>query len=353
MRLAGLFLTRSCVMLMAGMLAPRASGQRYAVADLGSLDAGSAVNVSYASGINSFGDVVGSSYVGMSLHAYLWTKPEGMTDLGTLGGANSIAYAINNSGTVVGQTDLANKDTHAFFWTMPGGMQDLGTLGGSESVAFGINELGQIVGESYPANGAGPHAFLWTQGNGMQDLGTLGGSSSHAYGINNRGEVVGASSIPGDSNIHAFVWSKARGMRDLGTIKSYNPSYAYGINDLGDAVGYAGTTDPFTDTFGFLWDPGARLKPLGSLDGGTQSFAYGINLTGEIVGSFNSASGSPHAFRWTTTKGMQDLNRLIGSKSGWILNQANAVNSVGQIVGSGPVLIDGNYTNHAFLLTPR
>jgi hypothetical protein len=49
---------------------------------------------------------------------------------------------------------------------------------------------------------------------------------------------------------------------------------------------------------------------------------------------------------------MQDLNLLISKNSGWILTQANALNVVGQITGSGPVLINGNYTNHAFLLTP-
>lgn len=36
-----------------------------------------------------------------------------ITDLGTLGGTNSQAVAINDSGQVVGQSDLASGDTHA------------------------------------------------------------------------------------------------------------------------------------------------------------------------------------------------------------------------------------------------
>jgi len=350
MKSASGFLTSFSLMLM---LTPLAASQTYTVTDLGSLDAGGVVDVSYANGINRFGHVVGSSYTALSLHAYLWTKPQGMQDLGTLGGSTSIAYAINGSGTVVGQADLANGDQHAFSWTQSGGMQDLGTLGGHESAAFGINDAGQIVGESYPANGVAPHAFLWSKEHGMQDLGTLGGNTSEARAINNVGQVVGDSAITGGVNTHAFFWSQSSGMVDLGTMKSYDPSYAYGVNDIGRVVGYSGVTQLFTYTYGFLWTQNKGLKPLGFLEGGIQSFAFGINFFGEVAGSFNDSQGFSYAFSWTESGGMQDLNKQIPANSGWILSQASAINVGGQIVGSGPVLINGNYTNHAFLLTPQ
>ena len=53
---------------------------------------------------------------------------------------------------------------------------DLGTLGGAGSIAFGINKNGQIVGQSLTAQTQN-HAFLWSAGV-MTDLGTLGGRSS-------------------------------------------------------------------------------------------------------------------------------------------------------------------------------
>ena len=51
-----------------------------------------------------------------------------IVDLGTLGGATSVALGINNLGQVVGGADLATGFRHAFLWD-DGVMTDLGTLG--------------------------------------------------------------------------------------------------------------------------------------------------------------------------------------------------------------------------------
>src|SRR4249919_1854436 len=71
---------------------------------------------------------------------------------------------------------------------------DLGTLGGSESYAAAINAKGQVVGWAN-TKAKGPygeieHAFLWENGR-MRDLGTLGGRNSNALAINERGQIVG------------------------------------------------------------------------------------------------------------------------------------------------------------------
>ena len=84
---------------------------------------------------------------------------------------------------------------HAALW-QNGTITDLGTLGGATSVAYGINASGQIVGSAQTANGRS-RAFLWKSGT-MSNLGTLGDSFIHsdAYGINARGQVVGYSTQP-------------------------------------------------------------------------------------------------------------------------------------------------------------
>ena len=74
-----------------------------------------------------------------------------------------------------------------------GVVRDLGTLGGATSLAFGHNDRGQIVGRSRTANGE-QHAFVYDQGV-MQDFGTLGGDLSTARAINSQGWIVGGSRL--------------------------------------------------------------------------------------------------------------------------------------------------------------
>src|SRR2546427_393861 len=104
-----------------------------------------------------------------------------VTDLGTLGGDVSRAFAINALGQVAGTSTSASGAPRAFLWAN-GVMQDLGTLGGRFSSAHAINDLGQVAGNSLTSSGAG-HAFLWANGV-MQDLGSLGGDESAPIAMN-------------------------------------------------------------------------------------------------------------------------------------------------------------------------
>src|SRR5262245_24796014 len=102
-----------------------------------------------------------------------------VTDLGvTAGFDNSYASGINQAGHVAGYETSTAGGLHAFLWRN-GAMTDLGTLGGAISYAFAVNDSDQVVGTSQTgaldANG-NPifHAFLWQNG-AMTDLGALAG----------------------------------------------------------------------------------------------------------------------------------------------------------------------------------
>jgi probable HAF family extracellular repeat protein len=126
-----------------------------------------------------------------------------ITDLGTLGGNNSRAVAINGRGQVIGSSRTRSDADHAVLWEN-GKMRDLGTFGGPGSEPTAINDKGQVIGsaDTEVMGNEGnhpdyiPHAFIWQSGK-MRDLGTLGGSGrssvsgSGAWGVNERGQVVG------------------------------------------------------------------------------------------------------------------------------------------------------------------
>ena len=75
-------------------------------------------------------------------------------------------------------------------------MKDLGTLGGTNSSAFAINDSGQVVGQASTSDGA-QHAFLY-QNEKMIDLGTRTHPDQNgnvwsldtARGINNNGQII-------------------------------------------------------------------------------------------------------------------------------------------------------------------
>jgi probable HAF family extracellular repeat protein len=67
---------------------------------------------------------------------------------------------------VMGSTGHANAQGYA--------IQDLGTLGGRDSWATALNGAGQVVGYAHTARGL-QHAFLWRHGQ-LLDLGTQVGA---------------------------------------------------------------------------------------------------------------------------------------------------------------------------------
>ena len=113
----------------------------------------------------------------------------------------------------MGQSDLAGDSTlHAFTWTKEDGMQDIGTLpGDTASAAFGTNDLDQVVGGScVDATFNSCRAFLWQDGV-MTDLNTLVKPGSTplylVFGndINSRGEIAFYTFDQNNGEFHAAM----------------------------------------------------------------------------------------------------------------------------------------------------
>ena len=145
---------------------------------------------------------------------------------------NGLATDVNNQGQVVGYHST-NQGTRAFLWSN-GTLQNLGTLGGGDSRAFAINETGQVVGQSTRADGPW-HAFLWQNGT-MQDLGALNADVSVATDIDNQGRVVGYTEVIG-AQTRAFLWQNGQ-MKRPGNLIGYSTANA--IDSKGRIVGAFG-----------------------------------------------------------------------------------------------------------------
>jgi probable HAF family extracellular repeat protein len=324
-------------------LAPLASASiQYSVTDLGAL---SSDTQSYATGINNLGQVSGYSigFDGPANHYHAWLYSNGaLTRLGTLGGPQSQAFGVNDSGQVIGTSTTATSGlTRAFLYTN-GSMQDLGDLGGGQTFASGVNNSGQVVGYSFDSS-FNTHAFLYDSG-GLHDLGTFGGNSSRANAINNFGQAVGFATYPSGRG-PAFLYDGS--LHDLGTLGGGNGSTGLGINDHGQVVGISGVAGE-SNTHAFLYSDGV-MSDLGTLAGSTSPTPYSINNLGEVVGYADFRNGY-RAFLYSGGN-LYNLNDLIDPSLGVTIAQAQGINDSGQIATWG--WVGGSASQiHAYLLTP-
>ncbi|ONI84728.1 hypothetical protein ALI22I_29915 [Saccharothrix sp. ALI-22-I] len=110
--------------------------------------------------LNERGDVVGwtTEFSGVR-KATLWPGGGKPVDLGVPG--PSEAVAVNERGDVIGWTSADNPDApRAFLWRA-GKVSYLGSLGGAHSLPVALNDRGTIVGESTTADGT-LKAVKWT-----------------------------------------------------------------------------------------------------------------------------------------------------------------------------------------------
>ena len=327
-------------------------------------------------------------------------------DLGTLGGDSATAYAINESGQVVGAADTGGKNpaSHATLFSGTGrSNKDLGTLGGTASYATAISSDGRIVGMADNSDNSPSTCLYGKTTNENVDLGLLpGASGGHAdeevfasvNGVNADGIIVGSSPSAPSFVIHATIFTGNTNI-DLGTLPggANMISGAYAINDRGEIVGGANTITSINDTiFGVshaaMFDGSGGVTDLGIVGGasyaaaisksgeyivggdgyhhaalfgsnnidlgtlgGASSYTTGVNDSGQIVGYSYTADGQiTHGFLYTAVGGMADLAAMVDTSLGYTITRAVGINNLGQIAANAT---DKKGKNRAVLLIPR
>ena len=276
-----------------------------------------------------------------------------ITDLGTLGGATSFAYAINNNGDIVGTADTdAAGDSHAFLRPSGGANRDLGTLAlGTTSTAFALNTTNpiEVVGESTTTiDGVFlTHAFFY-DGTRMTDLNTINAitGNSHAKGINNAGAVTGFSNYIDRTYdpVHAFRYQNGT-MTDLGTVQSGDNSNGNAIDNsapnpivvgASQKFSYPGCSQP--NYHALEWQNSVKTD-LGTVTGGHESHAFGINASGQVTGDSSNGdvgpcyNAPPHAFLYDSSWNVS-MKQLDANVSWIAQSRGVSVNASGEVVGN-------------------
>jgi len=324
-----------------------------------------------------------------------------MTDLGTLGGPESSAEAINNASPpqVTGTSWLSdNYRRRAFIYTAGGSMISI-DIADQTTFGLGINDAGDVVGSSdqggfvyrngvvtmlppvsdtFTENQAAasinnngvitgwayaptldntpPHAFRYSLAdNSMVDLGTLGEQSTYSEGlaINLSGQIAGDVQDTTGWLQQAMFFDGA--MSDIDAFSNSTYSYAVDLNDDAKVVGAISLAlgNGYFDYPAFVYDHnnGATMTLLPHLPGSSWSEAHGINNLGQVVG--NSLSGwDPHAVLWSDNQ-VVDLNTMLEPSPLTpyvVLARAEDINENGWIIANG--YDTRTWKTHAYLLEP-
>jgi len=144
--------------------------------DIGALDGAWGI---YTAAINDDRQITGYADVPKGYHAIRYTPDVGIQDLGFIGLSRggyeqSWGRDIDFSGAVVGKSSAGTKGKsnvfRAFRYTDATGMVDLGTLGGQNSSAQAINSFGDIVGVADKADGTEALFLLPANANQMAEV---------------------------------------------------------------------------------------------------------------------------------------------------------------------------------------
>lgn len=363
--------------------------------------------ISYATSLNSVGQVVGDSdrYSGdinMGSSAWLYdgstTQEIGLINAAhtnsTTGYRSNYAKFINDAGYVAGEASRYNggNSTGVSAWVYNGTTStEIGltnathtdsTTGYRTNYVSAINNTGSVAGRASRYNSGnytGESAWIYN-GSTSNEIGLMGAANTNlntgaqyneVTRLNNAGQAIGrANRYNAGADAGQSAWffngssTREIGLTDVAhtdavTGESYNE--AEFLNEAGQVAGWA--THYYFDVNGnnYITNSAWLFDSLTNttfsiddfytsvIDGYQDSYIHYLGEDGLVLGSFDDGF-SQHAFSFSMIDGFYDLGLMVTDNVDWLqLYYAAGANGSGQIIGSGS-LNDG--AGMAYLLTP-
>lgn len=201
----------------------------------------------YVRRINDDGTAAGEAFDATGgAHAALWRigdpSPHRLAELP--GDDGSFALGINNAGDTVGGSYNASH-VQAVLWPAGGAPVRL-PAPGPDSQAYAINDSGRIVGIAANREDTAFHAAVWDAGRPPVNLGIFpGDEESFAYGVSPDGRVVGASNTFDRSSLRALYWpghGPTLALTPLGGDRRRDAAIAHGVDDQDNVLGASSRT---------------------------------------------------------------------------------------------------------------
>jgi hypothetical protein len=241
-----------------------------------------------ASGINDFGQIVGSYVDGSGNTNGFGYSGTSYTTIDVPAAAATTASGISNSGQITGSYVDISGGNHGFTQTgFVGTSTSFDNPGGiGATYGSGINSSGTVVGSYY--NGSTTLGYS-KSGASFTDVNYPGSVTTQALGINDLGTTVG--SFYDGTLTHGFVLS-ASVYTQMDDPLGVEGTVVTGVNSLGDEAGYytdgGGVQHGFVDlngTFFNVDDPNAGDSP------GQGTEVLGINNQLVVVGQYVDPNG--------------------------------------------------------------
>lgn len=276
---------------------------------------------------------------------------------------------INDQGQILG---TLKTPSHAAIW-QNGHVTDLGTLGGAVSTPFALNQHGDVIGYSSAGSVTAPKVpFIYVAGTPqMQPVAGLD-QYSQLIAFNNQRQILATS-----TNGHV-VWqygvakdatkffgfdpgpALVENPNQPGTYYQlpgiYNGVLVHGLNDAGEILGSLVTSIYTGYSYGgsahfFIYSPmgGHGLQPGLNYDPFRypQDMLVAWNRNGQLIylADFNSFNANP-VYYFSDQGHVRPLQDLVPPSSGWTDLTPYGINDRGEIVGQG----SSNGVYQAFLL---